>query len=334
MSYIAINNINKSFGSLKALTEINANVEKGELVSLLGPSGCGKSTLLRIISGLETSDSGNIIVNNKDISNVPVNKRNMGMVFQAYSLFPNMTAKDNISFGLKLKKLPAEEINKRVNDIIELVDLKGRENHYPNQLSGGQQQRVALARALVTNPDVLLLDEPLSALDAKIRVILRGQIREIQQKLKITTIFVTHDQEEALSISDKIFVMEKGIIVQQGTSKQIYQEPKCQFAASFIGTYNFLDSSFLNMDYFNGTLLLRPEHIDIYHKDQVEQNDIENLYIGKVNQIFFLGSVTRIVVKVNDRLITVDKLNKSGKLFDYGEEVYLKIDKDKVLKLS
>ncbi len=334
MSYISINNINKSFGNLKALIDINADIEKGELVTLLGPSGCGKSTLLRIIAGLETSNSGKILIEDKDISNVPVNKRNMGMVFQSYSLFPNMTAEENISFGLKLKKLPKNEVDKKVNDIIDLVDLRGREHHYPNELSGGQQQRVALARALVTSPSVLLLDEPLSALDAKIRINLRQQIKEIQQKLKITTIFVTHDQEEALSISDKIYVMEKGLVIQKGQPKEIYCSPKTKFVAAFIGTFNFLNADYIGMKNSDKQILIRPEHIELYHEDQLDNKGKDEMLVGTVNEQYFLGNIIRVSAKVENSYILVDTLNKSDKLFNYGEKVYLKIDKDKLIYID
>ena len=332
MSYIAINDINKSFGSLKALSDINISIEKGQLVSLLGPSGCGKSTLLRIIAGLETSDRGVIYVDGKDISGIPVNKRNMGMVFQSYSLFPNLNAEENIAFGLKLKKLPKDEIDKRVKDIIELVELTGREKHYPNQLSGGQQQRVALARALVVNPEVLLLDEPLSALDAKIRVSLRQMIRDIQQKLHITTIFVTHDQEEALSISDEIFIMENGYMVQKGTPEEIYSNPKTEFVAGFLGTFNSFEPEFLKEKGSDKKIFVRPEHIGIVHINDCK--DTTGLYKGKINELYFLGNVVRISVLVDSKVVLVDSLNKDIVNLKKGEEVYLKIDKDKYIYIG
>ncbi|OOM72002.1 ABC transporter ATP-binding protein [Clostridium sp. BL-8] len=331
MSYISIKELNKSFTKVKALSNINISIEKGEFISLLGPSGCGKSTLLRIIAGLESLSTGEILVNNNDLVNTPVNKRNMGMVFQSYSLFPNMTTQENIAFGLKLKKVSKEEIEKKVQEIIDLVGLQGREDHYPNQLSGGQQQRVALARALVVNPDVLLLDEPLSALDAQIRVSLRKLIKEIHKKFKITTLFVTHDQEEALSISDRIFVMDKGEIVQQGTPEQIYKHPESKFVANFIGTYNFLKPEFFKESESNGEILIRPEHIEITSE---EAGTNENIFSGTISNVYFLGNVVRLNVLVNDTMILVDALNSRNEVYFEGEKINLRFLKDKYMRLK
>lgn len=331
MSYISIKELNKRFTKVNALSNININIEKGEFISLLGPSGCGKSTLLRIIAGLESLSTGEILVNNNNIVNTPVNKRNMGMVFQSYSLFPNMTAKENIAFGLKLKKVPKEEIENKVQEIINLVGLNGREDHYPGQLSGGQQQRVALARALVVNPDVLLLDEPLSALDAKIRLSLRKLIKEIHKKFKITTLFVTHDQEEALSISDRIFVMDKGEIVQQGTPEQIYKQPETKFVANFIGSYNFLKSEFFNEPESNGEILIRPEHIEITLE---EDDENKNIFCGTISNIYFLGNVVRLNVLVNDTMILIDTLNSRNEIYSEGEKINMYFPKDKYMMLK
>ncbi|EHI96756.1 Polyamine-transporting ATPase [Clostridium sp. DL-VIII] len=331
MSYISIKELNKSFTKVKALSNINISIEKGEFISLLGPSGCGKSTLLRIIAGLESLSAGKILVNNNNLVNTPVNKRNMGMVFQSYSLFPNMTTQENIAFGLKLKKASKEEIEEKVQEIIDLVGLQGREDHYPNQLSGGQQQRVALARALVVNPDVLLLDEPLSALDAQIRVSLRKLIKEIHKKFKITTLFVTHDQEEALSISDRIFVMDKGEIVQQGTPEQIYKQPESKFVANFIGTYNFLKPEFFKGSESNGEILIRPEHIEIT-SEEAETN--ENIFSGTISNVYFLGNVVRLNVLVNDTMILVDTLNSRNEVYFEGEKINLRFLKDKYMRLK
>lgn len=329
MGYLSINNINKSFKTIHALNNVSLEIEKGEFVTLLGPSGCGKSTLLRIIAGLEIQNSGDILISGKSIADVPVNKRNMGMVFQSYSLFPNMTAEENIAFGLKLKKLSKEDIASEVKKIIGIVGLGGREKSYPHQLSGGQQQRVALARALIVNPDVLLLDEPLSALDAKIRISLRSLIKEIQQKLKITTVFVTHDQEEALSLSDRIFVMEKGNIVQQGTPMEIYSHPSCSFVASFIGTYNFLNPDLVNSD-TSHNLAIRPESIDIVAENNKCSEDV---FSGTIKNIYFMGNIIRLNISVNDKIIVVDRLNNSSEAFKEGQDVLLKLPKEKFLEV-
>lgn len=214
-SYIEIRDVVKSFGNNTVLKHINLDVNEGEMVTLLGPSGCGKSTLLRAIAGLNDIDEGTVSIDGKDVTHVDVRQRRVGMVFQSYALFPNMTAAQNVAFGLSIQKMPKQEIRQKVAKMIELVGLKGKENQRPSELSGGQQQRVALARALVMEPKVLLLDEPLSALDAQIRQSLRVQIREIQQDMHITAIFVTHDQEEAMAISDRVCVMHGGVITQQ-----------------------------------------------------------------------------------------------------------------------
>lgn len=210
MAFLHISNVSKAFGSTDAVKEFNLDIEKGELVSFLGPSGCGKTTTLRMVAGFESPTTGSIIINGEDITNQPPNKRDVGMVFQAYALFPNMTVADNIGFGLKIAKKTPEQIKSRVHEMLSLIHMDEYGNRYPYQLSGGQQQRVALARALAMSPEVLLLDEPLSALDAKIRVNLRAEIRAIQRQLGTTAIYVTHDQEEALSISDRVVVMNAG----------------------------------------------------------------------------------------------------------------------------
>ena len=225
----------KAFGGQRVLHGLDLAVQPGELVSLLGPSGCGKSTALRLLAGLEHLDDGRITIAGRDMAGVPTNKRDIGMVFQAYSLFPHLTVARNAGFGLRTRRIPAAEVAERVATALELVGLTSLAGRYPHQLSGGQQQRVALARALVTEPRVLLLDEPLSALDARVRVQLREEIRRLQQRLGITTIFVTHDQEEALAVSDRIAVMNAGSIEQQGTPEDLYMRPATAFVAEFIG---------------------------------------------------------------------------------------------------
>lgn len=229
-----------TFGTTKALDGLSLEVAPGELLALLGPSGCGKTTALRILAGFQSATSGRVFVDGKDISSVPAQKRGMGMVFQSYSLFPNMTAVDNVAFGLRLRKVGSAERKRRAMALLEMVELAGWAGRYPHQLSGGQQQRVALARALAIEPRVLLLDEPLSALDAKVRLQLRDQIRALQRRLSITTVFVTHDQDEALSMADKVAVMKAGRLEQVGTPAELYGSPRTPFVAEFVGTMNRL----------------------------------------------------------------------------------------------
>lgn len=243
--YLLLSGINKSFGNFTALKEIDLSLNRGELICFLGPSGCGKTTLLRIIAGLETQSSGMIQQDGRDISHAPIEKRDYGIVFQSYALFPNLTIYQNIAYGLVNQKMPKKVIAARVTELLETVGLSGSEHKYPAQLSGGQQQRIALARALATSPNLLLLDEPLSALDATVRTHLRQEICHLQKKLGITTIMVTHDQEEALSIADRIVVMNHGKIEQVGTPFEIYSNPVSPFVASFVGRVNQLSGKSL-----------------------------------------------------------------------------------------
>src|SRR3954467_3835329 len=242
MAYLELQDLHRDFGTVKALNGINIALGEGEFLSLLGPSGCGKTTALRLVAGFDRPDQGRIVVDGKDITRIAPNKRDMGMVFQAYSLFPNMTAKQNVEFGLRIRGREKSVRSSRVDDLLELVGLGHAGDRYPHQLSGGMQQRVALARALAIEPRVLLLDEPLSALDAKGRGPLREEIRRIQLELGITTLYVTHDQEEALAISDHVAVMYRGVIEQMGTPSEMYTAPKTPFVAEFIGTMNRLEA--------------------------------------------------------------------------------------------
>jgi len=235
---LRLDSISKSFGPVQALRETTLDVPAGALMALLGPSGCGKTTTLRVIAGFETSDTGAVLIDGRDVSDLPPNRRNLGMVFQNYSLFPHMTVGENIGFGLKMARVPKAEIGRRVADMLTLVRLAGFEDRFSHQLSGGQQQRVALARALVTNPKVLLLDEPLGALDKNLRESMQFELRQLQRKLGITTILVTHDQEEALTVSDLIAVMNLGRILQVGTPTDVYDRPKSRFVSEFLGTSN------------------------------------------------------------------------------------------------
>jgi putative spermidine/putrescine transport system ATP-binding protein len=246
MAFLELHGIQKRFGDVAAVVDFDLAAERGEFVSFLGPSGCGKTTTLRMIAGFERPTAGSIAIDGADVTNRAPNQRNVGMVFQSYALFPNMDVARNIGYGLKIRKRPRAEIERRVGELLELIHLEGRGDRYPWQLSGGQQQRVALARALAIEPIVLLLDEPLSALDAKIRVALRHEIRQIQRQLGITTVYVTHDQEEALELSDRIVVMNEGRIEQIGTPFEIYNFPATSFVASFVGTLNAIDAKIVD----------------------------------------------------------------------------------------
>ncbi|MGC1755043.1 MAG: ABC transporter ATP-binding protein [Trebonia sp.] len=237
---VSLRNLTRAFGATKALDGMSLDIAPGELVALLGPSGCGKTTALRIVAGFEFADSGEVLVNGKDVSGVPAARRDMGMVFQSYSLFPNMSALDNVGFGLRMRKAAAPQRRRRAAELLDMVGLSAQAGQYPHQLSGGQQQRVALARALAIEPHVLLLDEPLSALDAKVRLQLREQIRTLQQRLGTTTIFVTHDQEEALSMADRVGVMRDGRLEQVADPSELYSRPATAFVAEFVGTMNRL----------------------------------------------------------------------------------------------
>ncbi len=325
MGYLELSNISKSFGSGLAVERFNLEVERGEFVSFLGPSGCGKTTTLRMIAGFEAPSEGTIHLDGEDISQVPPNRRNVGMVFQSYALFPNMTVARNIGFGLRVRRTPRAEVQQRVQEMLGLIRMVPLANRYPYQLSGGQQQRVALARALAIRPRVLLLDEPLSALDAKIRVELRLEIRRIQQELGITTVYVTHDQEEALSISDRVVVMNVGRIEQVGAPFETYNFPQTPFVAGFMGTLNQLRSQVVNPQQgslaFDGQTfltgspvqasagewvraMLRPEEL------QFGEVEGENHLIGEVASVTFLGALVRIVVSLGQAAITVDTLNE------------------------
>lgn len=326
MAFLDILHLEKSFGAQRVVKDFNLNIEKGEFISFLGPSGCGKTTVLRMVAGFETPTSGAICIDGRDVSGLAANRRNIGMVFQAYALFPNLTVEQNIGFGLRIKGEGKAAISARVGEMLELVGLPKLGERYPFQLSGGQQQRVALARALAIRPQVLLLDEPLSALDAKIRTSLREEIRRIQRELGITTIFVTHDQEEALSMSDRVVVMHQGIADQVGTPFEIYNRPATRFVAQFVGTLNLLDARLL--DAAAGrvglgdipvalnrelpgqagdrlSLALRPETVVLGRKDEGSV-----VLSGHIAEVHFLGSVIRIRVAVAGQFVSLDTFNQ------------------------
>ena len=329
MAFLELTNVNKQFPNAAqlAVDNFNLQVKQGDFVSFLGPSGCGKTTTLRMIAGFEFPTSGSIVLNGEDLTRKAPNNRNIGMVFQNYALFPNMTVASNIGFGLKVQGKPTTQIKERVREMLTLIKLEQLGERYPYQLSGGQQQRVALARALAIQPQLLLLDEPLSALDAKIRVSLRTEIRAIQRQLGITTIYVTHDQEEAMSLSDRIVVMNEGRTEQLGSPFEIYNFPQTRFVASFVGTLNSLQATvvdtaqgLLRVDgqeirtahslagKANGeklALALRPELVSLEEGNNPEQNRLR----GRVENIAFLGSVVRMTVRLHEQSVLLDLFN-------------------------
>ena len=352
MTYLNLSNVSKQFGTTYAVQDFNLDVEKGEFVSFLGPSGCGKTTTLRMVAGFENPTDGSITIDGADITNKAPNQRNMGMIFQSYALFPNMTVAQNIGFGLRVRKSSKEDIADRVKEMVSLVNLEKHVDKYPYQLSGGQQQRVALARALAIRPDVLLLDEPLSALDAKIRVNLRAQIREIQKRLGITAIFVTHDQEEALSISDRIVVMYDGNVEQVGTPFEIYNFPQTPFVANFVGSLNtavaeVIDPStgLLNMDgvqfasaaKMDGLkkgdkvrIAIRPERFSF-----ASEGKKANVVDCRIENITFLGSVVRVHILIGKSKFTMDTFNyPSLELPQIGSTAQVTCSREAVLILG
>jgi putative spermidine/putrescine transport system ATP-binding protein len=325
-TFLSIQNVRKSFGATTVVEDFNLDVGAGEFVSFLGPSGCGKTTVLRIVAGFEEPTAGGVVIGGRDVTRLKPNQRNIGMVFQAYALFPNLTVAQNIGFGLKVAGVGRAENDRRVAEMLSLIKLPQFGDRYPYQLSGGQQQRVALARALAPKPRVLLLDEPLSALDAKVRVSLRDEIRGIQKELGITTIFVTHDQEEAMSISDRIVVMYGGKAEQLGTPFEIYNRPKTKFVAGFVGTLNVLEGQVSDAasgkvrvngeeitlhDRLNGSatgdavsLALRPEAIQLGRRPGTDAS-----LTGTIADVHFLGSVIRVKVGLGDSTVSLDTFN-------------------------
>ncbi|HET9060716.1 MAG TPA: ABC transporter ATP-binding protein [Acidimicrobiales bacterium] len=321
------------YGNVQALDGLSVEIAPGELLALLGPSGCGKTTALRILAGFEPATSGHVLVDGRDIQAVPAQKRNMGMVFQSYSLFPNMTVLDNVAFGLRLRKVRQSERRAKAMSLLEMVELADRSGHYPHQLSGGQQQRVALARALAIEPSVLLLDEPLSALDAKVRVQLRDQIRALQRRLSITTVFVTHDQDEALSMADRVAVMRNGRLEQVASPRELYESPETAFVAEFVGTMNRLPGTVVSESIVRvldqqmparGTwvgagagsevdVLVRPEHL---HLRPVPGAN------GIVSSVTFRGAQSRVDVLLwADVAVKVDIPSSEASILSVGDSV-------------
>ena len=324
--YIEFKNITKRFDDVVALSDVSLSIPRGAFVTLLGPSGCGKTTLLRQLAGFSEPDAGEIYIGGKRVNGLPPYKRDTPLVFQDYALFPHMTISENIAYGLKLKKLPMRERKAKVTEMLEMFNLQGLEKRFPKQLSGGQQQRVAFARALVMGQDILLLDEPLSNLDAKLRVDVRVELRQIQQRRKITTIYVTHDQDEALSMSDLIAVMRNGRIEQVGTPWEIYFRPQTKFVADFVGVVNFLEATLssasgrmavielcgrkleigLEKDWETGeklTLVVRPESLVFLNSNDEEDRVV---FVGEIINSSFLGRLTRYWVQAGNQTLIVD----------------------------
>ncbi|MDM8350055.1 ABC transporter ATP-binding protein [Pseudomonas sp. sp1636] len=329
MSYLSIQGLHKSYGPTAIFSDINCEIGKGEFITLLGPSGCGKSTLLRCVAGLTGVNGGQIRLDGQDLLPVAPQKRGIGMVFQSYALFPNMTVQQNVAFGLRMQKVKGSEAEQRVKEVLELVELNDFAGRYPQQLSGGQCQRVALARSLVTRPRLLLLDEPLSALDARIRKHLREQIRQIQRELGLTTVFVTHDQEEALVMSDRIFLMNAGQIVQSGDAETLYTAPADAFAAGFIGNYNLLDAATASRLFgraIGSSVAIRPEAIQIGAQGSIA---------AQIRSHSLLGNVIRYRVEAGGVELLVDVLNRSASdMHACGQCIKLNIEDSAICEVA
>jgi iron(III) transport system ATP-binding protein len=350
---VTLENLVKTFGSVVAVDDVSLKIEESEFFTILGPSGCGKTTTLRMIAGFYKPDKGRIYFNDRLMTVIPPEKRNTGMVFQNYALWPHMSVSKNVSFGLEMRNISQQETKRRVTAALDLVDLEGLEDRTPDQLSGGQQQRVALARALVIEPDVLLLDEPLSNLDAKLRVEMRKEIKSLQKKLAITTIYVTHDQKEALSVSDRLAVMGMGKIVQVGSPLEIYREPKNKFVASFIGLINLFHgrvkrigktgvwmSTSEGLDIVASSLdgvkkgmkvlvAVRPENVEVHPYGFADKK--RNTVSGVVEGIEYLGDLSRYSVKTKYQIINADQYSPSiEKFFKLGDKVTLSFDRKNI----
>lgn len=329
---LELRDVYKSFGDVEVLKGISAEIEKGELLTFVGPSGCGKTTLLRIVGGFTTPTSGEVILDGENIGGLPPNMRDTGMVFQSYALFPHMNVAKNIGFSLKLQKWPKEKIDTRVEELLALVHMEGLGDRTIDRISGGQQQRVALARALALEPKVLLLDEPLSNLDANLRVIMREEIRNIQERIGVTSIFVTHDQYEAMSISDRLLVLHDGVIQQIGSPIEIYEKPANEFIAGFVGYVNFLKGTIDTIDEASHTVVVSTEYgnlkldlgqNDIKTGDEVllvirpetltlspsHETDQQNTFHGSVESHMYAGNLAKYTIKFNDREMVVDQSN-------------------------
>ena len=345
MALLELSGITAGYDKNIILKDFNLSVEKGEFVSLLGSSGCGKTTCLRLIAGFSEPMAGKVMFNGQDYTKVPLHTRNFGFVFQSYALFPHLTVFDNVAFGLKMRKMDKETIKKEVMHILEVVDLKGLENRFPREMSGGQRQRVALARALVIKPDLLMFDEPLSNLDAKLRVKMRVEIRRLQQELGFTAIYVTHDQEECFAISDKVAIMNKGVIEQMGTPSEIYNRPKTEFIARFVGFENFFDLKREGAGRFvmnNGvTLITEAESAAASLKGCIRPDDVTvapagadlpNAITGTVQVATFLGQHNQLNVAtdVGEFVVSCDQ----NQVFPVGEKVTLSLAANKIILID
>jgi putative spermidine/putrescine transport system ATP-binding protein len=332
--------LQRSFGATRALDGFSLTVEPGELVALLGPSGCGKTTALRVLAGFETLDSGQVLLDGDDMGATPAQRRDMGMVFQSYSLFPNMSAIENVGFGLRMRRVGGAERDRRARNLLEMVGLAAEADKHPHQMSGGQQQRVALARALAFEPRVLLLDEPLSALDAKVRLQLREQIRVLQTRLGITTVFVTHDQEEALSMADRVCVMRSGRIEQVAAPAELYSRPATPFVAEFVGTMNRLPGRMTasGVEVFGRTAAVRnPEGfpvgslVDVLVRPEGLRMELSHVGHGIVMTKTFLGAITRISVLADDTMIQIDQPSDVAARLELGTAVDIAVGDAEVM---
>jgi putative spermidine/putrescine transport system ATP-binding protein len=340
---VRLEELRRHYGSTVALDGLSLTIQAGELVALLGPSGCGKTTALRLVAGLEDADGGRVVIDTRDVTHLPPNRRDTGMVFQAYSLFPHMTARENVAFGLRMRKVGAEERRRRAAEMLELVGLANQADRYAHQLSGGQQQRVALARALAIRPSVLLLDEPLSALDARVRGQLRDEIRRVQREVGITTLFVTHDQEEALAIADRVGVMRAGRLEQMGPPTSIYSQPATPFVAEFVGLTNRLAGMvasgtvdvrgvrlpLIAPDTPDGpaVALVRPEAVSLAPAAESSNGPLS----GTVIAVSFLGAVSRLTVDLGDTRVLVQIPTAEAATHPGGSRVRIALRQDPVL---
>lgn len=357
---VELKNVTKRFGKVVAADNVSLAVNQGEFMTLLGPSGCGKTTILRLIAGFIKPDSGQILIKGKDVSRKAPYERNLGMVFQSYALFPHMKACDNVRFGLKLRKMDPQEIEKKVLEVFEMIQLLECFDRYPRELSGGQQQRIALARSLVTEPDVILFDEPLSNLDFKLRQQMRFELKAIQKKVDITSIYVTHDQTEALTMSDRVAIMNKGRIVQIGTPTEVYEKPKNKFVAGFIGEADFIEGKLLHadkekneltVDIGNLALTIEPTSFDEEkieekkavsiairpHKFRITKKKTQknNFIEGKIENVAYIGSMIKYEVRIpNGTVVKVDQPLLKRIEFEAGEKIYLEWDPDACIVLT
>ena len=354
MAILKVNNLSKSFGNVKAVQEISFEATEGRVLSLLGPSGCGKTTTLRCIAGFENPDQGEIYLDDRKITPFPPEKRGIGMVFQNYALWPHMTVYGNLAFGLQIRKVPKPEINKRIKKILSMVQLEGYENRYPRQMSGGQQQRIAMARALVFEPDIMLLDEPLSNLDAKLREEMRFEFTELQKKLGITAVYVTHDQAEALVLSDKIVILDQGKIIQSGTPREIFSNPKNKFVAGFIAVTSFMDGKVDSLAEEQKKVVVKTDdgltiqgnnsnlsvgqrvsvaiRMNAVHfvqdEDEIEKNSV-NLFKGKIIQSSYLGNIVDYKISVGNWMVRTNTEVKNN--FKVGDEVKFYLPPEKII---